>query len=202
MPKSASEQYETIEGVSLEVNIDPAAASTASSAVTKLPADATMATALSSRHPSPPPSPQMATEPNYVKIDKPNSAALLNDQAAKVQETVTRKSSLKSSTNASRVENSYKYKPYVTLPILRNTESYDRHKYCEKNEVETEKNKASDGPKKKTVTFSVNLVQYYANSRYKSSKHSSSKNSIFRTSKVHKPSIVSIRNSILAGRRS
>lgn len=201
MLKNASELSETIEGVSLEVSVDPAAVSAACSSVTKCPTDATMATAPSSRHPSPPPSPQMATEPNYVKIDKPNSAALLNDQAAKVQEPVTRKSSLKSSTNSSSVENSYKYKPYVTLPILRNSESYDRHKYYEKSEVETEKNKASDGPKKKTVTFSVNLVQYYANSRYKSSKHSS-KNSIFRTSKVHKPSIMSIRNSILTGRRS
>lgn len=184
----------------MEVNVvDAATFNAASSSITKLPSDATMATALSSRHPSPPPSPQMAAEPSYVKIDKPNSAALLNNQPTKAQETVTRKSSLKSPQNLSTVANSYQYKqPYVTLPILRNTESYNRHRCYEK----TEKNKASDVPKKKTVTFSVNLVEtYYENSRYKSSKHSS-KSSVFRTSKIHRPSIMSIRNGILMGKRS
>lgn len=210
VPKIVSKEQEKVEGVALEVSASDLVVASSSSAVTMLATDATMATAPSSRPPSPPPSPQMAAEPNYVKIDKPNSAALLNDQATRIQNAVTHKSNLKSALSVSKVDSLLKYKPYVSLPIIRN-DSYDRHE-CYNNNIATDsteeeismKRKALDGPKKKTVTFSVDLVQtFYDPPRYKSSKQSG-KSSIFRTSKVRSPvtSVVNMRNGILAGKRS
>lgn len=211
MPKTLSKPSETVEGVSLEVNVSDPETASSSSSVTLLSANAAMATAPSSRHPSPPPSPQMAAEPNYIKIDKPNSASLLNEQATKVHKILAQKSILKSSLSTSKVASTVKYKPYVTMPIIRNVESYNRHQLFErhirsdKTETDSEKNKPLDGHKKKSVTFSLDLVQtFYKNPRYKSSKHSG-KSSIFRTSKVKSSpvsNVVNMRNGILMEKRS
>lgn len=208
-PKTAPQPSERVEGVTLEVSVNDPVVATASSSMPLLSTGAPMATAPSSRHPSPPPSPQMAAEPNYVKIDKPNSAALLNEQASKVRETVTRKSSLKTTLSTSKVENMLKYKPYVALPILRNTDAYTRHKLFDDNGSPdstgmqmSQNNKSSGGPKKKTVTFSVDLVQtFYGNPSDKASKHSG-KSSIFRTSKMNRSTVMNMRNGILTGKRS
>lgn len=204
MPKLS--KLSTIEGVSLEVSVwDPITDTTSS--VSQLSKDAPLAYTPSSRHPSPPPSPQMATEPN-IKSDKPNSAALLNEQAVKGHESVTRKSSLKLSQSAPKVENLSKYKPYDTFPILRNPDSYNRHRYYADNissdasDMKSERDKVCDGQKKKTVTFSLNLVQtYYGNSRFNSTKNSA-KNSIFRTSKINRPPVMGIRDEIFMGKHS
>ncbi|CAL1265512.1 unnamed protein product [Larinioides sclopetarius] len=111
-----------------------------------------MATAPSSRHPSPPPSPQMAQEPNCFRVANQNAAILHRGQDATLPEPKLKSALKKNSSYASS----------NTPPILRNLDN-GAEEFASKSQLDKgslSNCKTPNGTKsKKKVTFSVNLVQ-------------------------------------------
>ncbi|KAF8794320.1 polycomb complex protein BMI-1-like [Argiope bruennichi] len=140
--------------VALENQV-PLVVSTASTSTCTIPIASlapSVATAPSSRHPSPPPSPQMAQEPNYFRVANQNAAILHRGQDATLPEPKL-KSALKKTSSFNSSE---------SPPILRNLDN-DVPEFASKSQLEkgilTNCKTPNDLKLKKRVTFSVNLVQ-------------------------------------------
>ncbi|GFT32781.1 polycomb complex protein BMI-1 [Nephila pilipes] len=113
-----------------------------------------VAAAPTSRHPSPPPSPQMAQEPNYFRVANQRVATVQREQDAMLPEPKL-KSALKKTTSSFSSED--------TQSVLNNldnsAEEFASKSQLSRGGLSKVKKTPNNIKSKKRVTFSVNLVQ-------------------------------------------
>ncbi|GFU22598.1 polycomb complex protein BMI-1 [Trichonephila clavipes] len=113
-----------------------------------------VATAPSSRHPSPPPSPQMAQEPNYFRVANQSVATVQREQDATLPEPKLKSALKKTASSFSSAD---------SQPVFQNldnsVEEFASKSQLSKGGLSKVKSTPIDVKSKKRVTFSVNLVQ-------------------------------------------
>ncbi|GIY06541.1 polycomb complex protein BMI-1 [Caerostris darwini] len=115
---------------------------------------APVAAAPSSRHPSPPPSPQTAQEPNYFQVATQNVANMPREQHAGVP-AIKLKSALKKPASNFHCSNASLYGDGLNNI----DQELSDNRQCLKRRLSNVKMESDEFKTKKRVTFSVNLVQ-------------------------------------------
>ncbi|GFY78448.1 polycomb complex protein BMI-1 [Trichonephila inaurata madagascariensis] len=113
-----------------------------------------VATAPSSRHPSPPPSPQMAQEPNYFRVANQSVATVQREQDATLPEPKLKSALKKTASSFSSADSQS-----VFQNLDNSVEEFASKSQLSKGGLSKVKNTPVDVKSKKRVTFSVNLVQ-------------------------------------------